>query len=76
MNKTLPDPRYPEIPMFGMNNYDSDKTMVSDSYRGFYRQLTNTYPGPSQKPRKGMNDVSYSLAMLGFNTTQTIFKRN
>lgn len=74
MSKILPDLNYPEIPLYGMNSYDSDKTMVADSFRGFFKKLVNTYPGVSQKPRKGTKDICYSAAVLGFNNTRTVFK--
>ena len=74
MSKILPDPNYPETPIYGMNSYDSDKIMSGDAFRGFYRRLVNTYPGVSQKPRKGTKDVCFSAALLGFNNTRTVFK--
>ena len=74
MSRLIPDPNYPETPLYGMNTYDSDKTMVSDKYRGYYNQLVNTFPGTSQKPRKAVNDLLYDNTLLGFNNTRTMFK--
>lgn len=74
MSKIIPDPNYPEVPIYGMNTYDSDKTMISDSFRGYYRNLTNTYPGTSQIQRKGTKEIAHSNLSLGFNNSSTVFK--